>query len=152
MKKRFLFFIVLLVAITVVAGCSSSQAKTKFPQQITIFKSQSCGCCGVYTDYMQKKGFEVQVTNLPSLDQIKTQYGIPSTMQSCHTTAIGEYFVEGHIPLEAIDKLLTEKPSIAGIAMAGMPYGSPGMPGTKQGPFVIYAIGQDGSIAEFMRI
>ena len=73
-------------------------------------------------------------------------------MQSCHTTTIGNYFVEGHIPIEAIEKLMTEKPNIKGIAMPGMPSGSPGMPGAKQGPFIIYAIGNDGSVGEFMRM
>ena len=151
MKKRFLFLLLFLILAVFVVGCTSP-AKTQFPQQVTIFKSQSCGCCGLYADYMQKRGFEVQVTNLPNMDSVKTQYAIPSNMQSCHTTIVGDYFVEGHIPMEAIDKLLAEKPAVAGIAMPGMPYGSPGMPGNKQGPFVIYAIGKDGSIAEFMRM
>ena len=73
-------------------------------------------------------------------------------MESCHTTVMGNYFVEGHIPLEVVNKLLTEKPDIKGIAMPGMPNGSPGMPGVKRGDFVIYAINNDGSYAEWMRL
>ena len=73
-------------------------------------------------------------------------------MESCHTTVIGEYFVEGHVPVEAIEKLLAEKPDVAGIGMPGMPSGSPGMPGAKQGQFIIYSINKDGTINEFMRI
>ncbi len=149
-KKIVVVFIIVSLA-AVVLGCSSG-TKTQFPkQQVTIFKSQSCGCCGAYTNYMQKQGFAVQVNDISNMNPIKMQYAIPAQMQSCHTSVIGDYFVEGHIPVEAIDKLLAEKPDIAGIAMPGMPSGSPGMPGSKE-PFVIYAIGNDGSIAEFMRM
>ena len=73
-------------------------------------------------------------------------------MESCHTVVIGDYFIEGHIPLEAVEKLLVEKPDIKGIAMPGMPSGSPGMPGAKKGDFVIYAVNNDGTTEEFMRI
>ncbi len=149
-KKIFVVFIILSLA-AVVLGCSSG-TKTQFPQQqVTIFKSQSCGCCGAYTNYMQKQGFVVQVNDISNMNPIKMQYAIPAQMQSCHTSVIGDYFVEGHIPVEAIDKLLAEKPDLAGIAMPGMPSGSPGMPGSKE-PFVIYAVGNDGSITEFMRM
>ena len=73
-------------------------------------------------------------------------------MEICHTTIIGDYFVEGHVPLEAVEKLLTEKPDIKGIAMPGMPSGSPGMPGAKKGDFVIYAVNRDGSYEEWTRL
>jgi len=72
-------------------------------------------------------------------------------MQSCHTTEIGDYFVEGHVPIEAIDKLLAEKPDIDGITLPDMPAGSPGMPGVKREEFVIYSL-KDGESSEFMRI
>ena len=101
---------------------------------------------------MAKQGFEVQITNVEDMSPIKSSYRIPSSMESCHTTVIGDYVIEGHMPIEAIEKLLTEKPAIAGIALPGMPYGSPGMPGSKQGPFVIYALDQDGGVTEFMRM
>lgn len=72
-------------------------------------------------------------------------------MQSCHTTVIGGYYIEGHVPVEAIKRLLEEKPQIDGIALPGMPAGSPGMSGSKEGPFVIYSI-SGGQTSEFMRI
>ena len=87
-----------------------------------------------------------------SSNKIEEQYGVPSELRSCHTTIIGNYFIEGHIPLEAVEKLLKEQPNIKGIAMPGMPSGSPGMPGQKQGAFIIYAVNNDGSTSEFMRI
>lgn len=151
MNKKLFYIFLVWGLLLLIAGCSSG-TKTQFPQQaVTIFKSESCGCCSAYSTYMQKQGFAVQVNDVPSMNPIKAQYDIPAPMQSCHTTIIGNYFVEGHIPQEAIDKLLSEKPAIAGIAMPGMPSGSPGMPGSKE-PFIIYAIGNDGSITEFMRM
>jgi len=120
--------------------------------QAVLYKSSSCGCCGVFGSYLQGKGVNLQIVTQDDISGIKRKAGVPSALQSCHTTIIGDYFVEGHIPKEAIDKLLAEKPDIAGIAMPGMPSGSPGMPGAKQGPFVIYSVNNDGTYQEFMRI
>ena len=118
----------------------------------TLYKSMTCGCCGVYGDYAQGNGLNVQVINSDDPQAVEDQYKIPAALRSCHTTIVDGYFVEGHIPLEAVAKLTTEKPDIAGIAMAGMPQGSPGMPGAKTGPFIIYAVNKDGSYNEYMRI
>ncbi len=119
---------------------------------VTLFKSMSCGCCGAYADWLQRKGVEMNVVNSADMESVRNNYGIPVSMRSCHTTIYGDYFVEGHIPIEAVKKLLREKPDIKGIAMPGMPSGSPGMPGAKQELFIIYAVQQDGSTSEFMRI
>ncbi|MDR5694181.1 MAG: DUF411 domain-containing protein [Armatimonadota bacterium] len=81
-------------------------------------------------------------------EKIKDRWGIPQSMRSCHTLIMGNYFVEGHVPAAAITKLLQTKPKIKGIALPGMPPGSPGMDGARQGPLVIYAIGETG-IAPF---
>jgi len=77
------------------------------------------------------------------MSSIKEQYGVPREMESCHTSIFGDYVVEGHMPFEAITKMLEEKPEINGIALPNMPAGSPGMPGTKKGPFTIYALSDD---------
>ena len=141
----------ILFAIIVIAGCAA-KTETGSGIALEIYKSMSCGCCGSYSQYMGGKGFDVKVINTESMDAIKSKYKVPSSLQSCHTSVIAGYFVEGHVPAEAIEKLITEKPDIAGIAMAGMPSGSPGMPGSKTGPFVISAVHKDGTISEFMRI
>ncbi len=151
-KKRFIFFF-LLLGVVLVGGCTSKSQGEMVPSvDVTVFKSMNCGCCGIYSQYMKKEGFTVEVVNTETIDAIKMREGVPSTMQSCHTTVVGDYFVEGHVPSEAVVKLLTEKPDIAGIAMPGMPSGSPGMPGGKHGEFVVHAIHHDGSVTEFMRI
>lgn len=147
--KPFLLFSFLAVLL-IVAGCSAKSPLAG--QAVTIYKSQTCGCCGLYVKYLGQKSLAVETVGVDDISMIKAKYSIPSTMESCHTTVIGPYVVEGHMPLEAIEKLMSEKPDIRGIAMPGMPYGSPGMPGSKQEPFVIYALQNDGSVTEFMRI
>lgn len=114
-------------------------------QKITVFQSPTCGCCGNYVAYLRKKGYEVESVKEPNMDSIKTKYNIPDSLVSCHTSVVGKYVVEGHVPVEVIEDLLGQKPNIAGIALAGMPSGSPGMPGTKFGPFEVHSINLDGS-------
>ena len=141
---------VLWIGVVVLAGCSEHVEAQLNKVQVTMFKTAACGCCGTYTQYLEGKGFEVDIQETTDMDAIKTKYKIPLQLQSCHTMVAGEYFVEGHVPVEAIEKLLTENPDIAGIALPGMPVGVPGMPGTKEGPFIIVAVHKDGSTSEFM--
>lgn len=132
---------------------TSFVALEKFEGEVTLYKSMSCGCCGVHSNYLSSKGgLDIDIIEMMDLTEIKNQYNISPEFQSCHTAVIGNYFVEGHMPLEAIEKLLAEEPDIAGISLPSMPSGSPGMPGTKYGDFVIYGINHDGSSYEFMRI
>ncbi len=110
-------------------------------QGMVIYKTATCGCCEVYSSYLKGEGILVDVRNVDNLNDIKDDFGIPLQLRSCHTSEVGGYVVEGHVPLEVINKLLTEKPQIQGIALPGMPSGSPGMPGPKVAPFVIYTLG-----------
>lgn len=154
MKKLKILFGLLLLLSLVFVGCTSSDTGTDQNSEkikATVYKSPSCECCEQYGIYLRSKGFDVTVVNLADTNSIKQQYGIPGNMGSCHTTFIDGYFVEGHIPKEAIDKLLTEKPNIDGIALPDMPSGSPGMPGPQIQPFGIYSI-KDGQVSEFMVI
>jgi len=150
MKNKIAFF---AIALIVLAGAfiifSGEEARGITAEY---YKSISCGCCDVHARYIDSKGFDTKINNLQDVSAIKSEYNIPSELQSCHTAVIGDYFVEGHIPIEAIDKLLEEQPDIAGIAMPGMPQGSPGMPGTKMQDFTIYSVNHDGTYKEFMRI
>ena len=118
---------------------------------VEVFKTPSCGCCYGYVLFLEKEQFNVKETDMRSLHSIKKKYNIPLEMQSCHTTIIGKYFIEGHVPLEAVNKLLKERPNIDGIALPGMPIGTPGMPGKKEEPFVIYQL-IDGKFSIFMTI
>ena len=118
---------------------------------VEVFKTPSCGCCYGYVLFLEKEKFNVKQTDMRSLHSIKQKYNIPLEMQSCHTTIIGKYFIEGHVPLEAVNKLLKEQPDIDGIALPGMPIGTPGMPGKKEDPFVVYQL-IDGKFSIFMTI
>ena len=159
MKKILLLFLgVVVVVLAAVLLFSKGSSATSFEninnaEKIDIYKSLTCGCCDVYSSYVNGKvSSKVNIFDIQDSDKIKKQYGVPSELESCHTTIVGDYFVEGHIPLEAVEKMLNEKPSIKGIAMPGMPSGAPGMPGSKKGDFVIYSVANDGTYSEFMRI
>ena len=116
-----------------------------------VFKTPTCGCCDGYVSFLEGEQFKVKKTNMTSLDSIKKKHNIPGEMQSCHTSVVGKYFIEGHVPIEAINKLLKEQPDIDGIALPGMPIGTPGMPGNKEAPYVIYQL-IDGEYSVFMTI
>lgn len=92
-----------------------------------VYKTPWCGCCGTWATRMEEAGFKVELTELDDLAPVRKQAGIPEEVAGCHSAAIGGYAIEGHVPAEAIEKLLTEKPRIRGIAVPGMPMGSPGM-------------------------
>ncbi len=118
---------------------------------VTSYSSPTCGCCHEYEKYLEENGFEVESISTEDLTEIKDNLSIPADMQSCHTVMIEGYYVEGHVPVEAIRKLLEEQPPIDGITLPGMPSGSPGMGGEKAEPFVIYSI-TDGEVEEFVTL
>lgn len=139
-----------IVALLFIAACTSYPSFED--KTITVFKSSSCGCCAGWANNVDSSGLSVNVVEMADLSDIKREHEIPRALESCHTAVIEGYFVEGHVPMEAVDKLLTERPDIKGIALPGMPSGTPGMPGPKNGEWVIYAVNNDGSYDEFMRI
>lgn len=95
--------------------------------QMTVYKNPWCGCCAVWADAMKRAGYNIKLVDLQDLTVIKRQAGVPRQLNSCHTVSFGKYVLEGHVPLEAIQKLEREKPDIRGIGVAGMPTGSLGM-------------------------
>ena len=110
-----------------------------------LYKSPQCSCCEGYAAYLRKNGFAVEVKATNDLAEISQKAGVPERLQGCHTMFVGGYVVDGHVPINVIQKLLRERPAIAGITLPGMPAGSPGMTGRKAGPFTIYAVTKDGS-------
>ena len=118
-------------------------------QTITVWKSSTCGCCGEWTSYMRRRGYRVIVNNVSDPDSIKRSFGIPGALYSCHTSKIGNYLVEGHVPEAAVAKLLEEQPEIKGIALPGMPSESPGMDGPP-GVYRVIAFSADGGARRFM--
>lgn len=119
---------------------------------VTMYKSPYCSCCGGWGLHMEGNGYQVETILEDNMEEVKERLSVPYDLQSCHTAEIDGYIVEGHIFSEAIDKLLDERPDIKGIGMAGMPSGSPGMPGPKE-DFMIYKINHDGTKGElFMQL
>jgi hypothetical protein len=109
---------------------------------VTLYKTPQCSCCDEYADYLRANSFDVTVVPTHDLSSIKREHGVPDALEGCHTSVVDGYVVEGHVPVNTLNKLLTERPRIRGIALPGMPLGSPGMSGRKEGPFTMYVIGE----------
>lgn len=106
----------------------------------TLYKNPQCDCCEEYATYLRQNGYEVTVKPTHDLSLIKRKHGVPANFEGCHTTLIDGYVVEGHVPVQTLERLLTERPAIKGISLPGMPQGSPGMTGQKTEPFTIYEL------------
>jgi hypothetical protein len=102
-------------------------------------------------DHLTAAGFTVKKTVTPDIDSIPARQRVPQNLRSCHTAVVGRYLVEGHIPADVVQKLLKERPDVEGIAVPGMPIGSPGMEGPNPQPYSIVAFKKDGSTYEFAR-
>jgi len=112
---------------------------------VTLYKNPQCGCCENYAAYLRENGFTVDVKPTNDLAEISREAGVPEELEGCHTAFIDGYVVDGHVPVGMIQKLLSERPAIAGITLPGMPLGSPGMNGSKAEPFTIFAVTKDGA-------
>ncbi|MHB1223184.1 MAG: DUF411 domain-containing protein [Gemmatimonadaceae bacterium] len=112
--------------------------------QVTVYKSPTCGCCAEWVDHLRDNGFTVIVHDQEDLSAVKTANGITPRLESCHTGVVDGYVVEGHVPADLIARLLTERPDIAGLAVPGMPGGSPGMESAPKEAYQVLAIGKDG--------
>ena len=121
MKSRIITFMALLL----LAACSP-KADTSQPT-IAVWKSPSCSCCSKWVEHLRQDGFNVTIHNETAMKPLKTKLGIPQALASCHTAMVDGYVIEGHVPAKDIHKLLGEKPSAHGLAVPGMPIGSPGM-------------------------
>ena len=144
----------------VLAGCTvtrNSEAETlaadhaiAMNHDVKVFRSPTCGCCGLWVEHMKAAGFQVTDEITDDMPAIKQQYGVPANLSSCHTAIVDGYVVEGHIPAGDVMRLLAEKPNVAGIAVPGMPIGSPGMEsGNYVEPYIVFYFMEDGTPAPF---
>ena len=111
--------------------------------KIKVFKTPTCGCCKMWVDHLAANGFEVEAEDVSDLDAIKQMAGVPDHLRACHTGLVEGYTIEGHIPAEAVMKLLAERPKVKGLAAPGMPAGSPGMPSPMPERYDVIAFGTD---------
>jgi hypothetical protein len=116
-------------------GASNVQAGIS--DTATLYKNPSCLCCDGYAESLEDQGIDVDVVSNRDLGKVKKNAGIPYGHGACHTTILGDYVIEGHVPFAAVETLFEEKPDIDGLALAGMPQGTPGMPGPQQAPYEI---------------
>src|SRR5688572_14921678 len=120
--------------------------------QVDVYKTRTCGCCAKWVDHLKANGFAPRVMDVPSTAEYRKQYGVPEKLLSCHTAVVGGYSIEGHVPAADIHRLLKEKPKgVIGLAVPGMPMGSPGMevPSGQTQPYKVLAFDRDGRTTVF---
>lgn len=133
------------------ASAPVSHAASVAPR-VTVFKDPNCGCCRSWVEHLRKHGFDVVTRDTSDLSGPKRTGRVPAQLHSCHTAFVNGYVVEGHVPATDIQRLLKEKPKVAGIAVAGMPAGSPGMEvGGRVDRYDVIAFNRDGSTRVFAR-
>ena len=115
---------------------------------MTVYRSPDCSCCHLWADIARDAGWTIATVDKVDMAAFKADAGVPGAAASCHTAMIDGYFIEGHVPMAAIDRLLAERPAIDGIALPGMPAGSPGMSGELAGPLDVLAV-TDGELTLF---
>lgn len=117
--------------------------------EMMVYKSPTCGCCHKWVEHLQANGFSVKVQNQEDLSAIKQAHGLTRELASCHTATVEGYVIEGHVPAADIQRLLKERPPVAGLAVPGMPMGSPGMEGPRAEPYDVVSFDKVGRVKVF---
>lgn len=120
--------------------------------KVVVYKTPTCGCCSKWVTHMRQAGFEVEANDLNDLSSIKAHYGVQRGFASCHTAIVEGYVVEGHVPAEYVARLLKERPDVAGLAVPGMPIGSPGMEGRHPQTYDVLSFDKAGHTTVFARV
>lgn len=130
---------------------AASVAEQALPT-VVVYKSPTCGCCSGWVEHMRAAGFTVEAHDVDDIMAVKTDHGVPDPVVTCHTAIIDGYVVEGHVPAQAVKRMLADRPDIAGIAVPGMPVGSPGMEGPNPQPYQVIAFNDDGGLAVYAEV
>lgn len=146
----------LLIVVVAITGCSPNTTPETVKKGasgsnvVTVYKTQSCGCCLKWVDHLKANGFSVDVVNVTSTAPARGRLGVPPALLSCHTGTINGYWVEGHVPADLVRQLITENPDdIQGISVPGMPMGSPGMEGPNPQTYDVVALHADGTTSVY---
>ena len=154
MKKRSTQILALAAALvtislTTAAVRNGSSAPPAKKPTITVYKDPNCGCCKNWIAYLAKHGYTVVDKDTPDMTEIKHSLGVPDALTACHTAVVNGYLIEGHVSAEDIDRLLATKPTIAGIAVPGMPMSSPGMDGPRTQGYQVLSFDKTGHTKVF---
>jgi hypothetical protein len=138
-----------VLVLSLASAGSSTAANTRLastgkPVAIKVYKTPSCGCCKAWVQHLRDNGFAVETVDMPDLSMVKQKYGVKPALQACHTAVVNGYVVEGHVPADLIMKLVKEHPAVAGLAVPGMPTGSPGMDGASRVPYDVLTFDRAG--------
>lgn len=117
---------------------------------VVVYKTATCGCCKEWVDHLREQDLRVSVVNVRETRSVQQRFGVPATLGSCHTAKVGDYFVEGHVPADLVQQLLVEQPdNLRGIAVPGMPIGSPGMEGPNPVTYDVVSVDLEGDVAVY---
>jgi len=131
-------------AVVLAFGIAFVPSAAADPVQVQVYKSPTCGCCNKWIEHLESNGFSVHATDVPDLTPIKAENGVPRRLASCHTAIVDGYLVEGHVPAADVHRLLRERPKVSGLAVPGMPIGSPGMEGPNPERYQVLSFGPEG--------
>lgn len=145
MNRRQLVRLIGGVAVAMLAPAAPLYAQSG--RTVTVYKEATCGCCSGWVRHMTKAGFAVTALDVNNIGAIKTKFGIPDALATCHTAEVDGYLVEGHVPAVVIERLLRERPKAKGVAVPGMPSGSPGMENIIHETYDVILFGDDGQSA-----
>jgi hypothetical protein len=134
----------ILVAITSFIALAISSPSQSSGPLITVFKTPTCGCCGKWVEHLRANGFTVKVQEVNDTSSYERQYRVPRSMVSCHTAVVNGYTIEGHVPAAEIKRLLSERPRVVGLAVPGMPVGSPGMDAAHNDAYSVFGFDESG--------
>ncbi len=133
--------------LSLVAGMTAGlvmPARAASPSMLDVYKDPNCGCCAGWVAHLRHHGFAARVTDTADMTEIKARLDVPAALASCHTARLDGYVIEGHVPAHALQRLLSEKPTALGLAVPGMPIGSPGMEGGKPEIYDVILFSKDG--------
>ena len=147
--------LVLALALAATVGVAATAQTSAPAAAIVVYKAPSCGCCKAWMEHLTENGFKVTGKDVDNVQPIKDEVGLPAKLASCHTAIVDGYVVEGHVPAREIRRLLAERPKALGLAVPGMPVGSPGMDGPiyagRRDPYDVLLLGGDGRATVYAR-
>jgi hypothetical protein len=145
MKQKARRGIVTMALTTAMIAGAGAQA----PPKIEVFKTTTCGCCAKWVEHLRSQGFSPRTVDLVNLSEVKAKHNVPRALQSCHTAIVGGYVIEGHVPAADIRSLLKQRPAVVGLAVPGMPIGSPGMEGPNPDRYDVLSFDKQGQTRVF---